>query len=147
MLVSIPNIFDLVFTVPTFFKILGINHTLCHQFLFTSFERLSFEAPDMNAQLLADNDLLQASSRSFRLRIAERGGFWPREIDDVGVLTGGDVQPGGMVETSRVPIWSEGGSSFAIRLDGWTSEYSWVASRPAYWYMTWYDQLCIPGGD
>lgn len=127
---SNPRIFDFVFTVLTFFIILGLNHIFCHQVLFASLVRLSFDAPEMNAQLFALRFLLAASSKSLRLRIADSGVFSSAGGRPCVELAAD--QPAGIVETSSMPTWSDSGSCFAIRLGGWNWEYSSVASRPAY---------------
>jgi hypothetical protein len=103
---SNPKIFDFVFTVPTFFIILGLNHIFCHQFLFASLVRLSFDAPEMNAQLFALRFRLAASSKSLRLRIAARGVFSSAGMGGAVEPNGAD-QPAGAVETSSVPTWSD----------------------------------------
>jgi hypothetical protein len=72
-----PSIEPLVDTVATFLKILGLNQIFWKKFLFASRVMLSFDAPEMNAQLFFEIECWAASSKSFRLSSASRGGFAP----------------------------------------------------------------------
>lgn len=79
----------------------------------------------------------ETSSKSWALIIVWRGGFSFSGTAWVALEgTGSEVQEEVIVDRSRLPLKHDGGRVLVTTEEEWTSEYAFVASRPAYLRIT-----------